>query len=70
MSIRNDSYMAWMHVYLIWSSKEMHMNSEMCGLSNTKHLRRNTVLHLDDDFACLLPNNNNLMKWQACYLRT
>ncbi len=37
-----------MHVYLIRSSKEIHMNSDVFGLSHTKHLHRNTpapVLH-------------------------
>ncbi len=44
MRLRNDSYKAQMHVYLIRSSKEMNMNSGVFGLSNTKHLRRNAVL--------------------------
>jgi hypothetical protein len=44
MRPKNDSYKAQIHVYLIWSSKEMHMNSDVIGLSNTKHLRRNAVL--------------------------
>ncbi len=45
MRLRNDSYLAWMYVYLSQSSKEIHMTSDMIGLSNTKHLRRNGVLH-------------------------
>ncbi len=68
MSIRNNSYRAQMHVHFIQSSKEMHMNSDVFGLSNTKHLRRNAVLRWDDDVASLPPHN--LMMWQACHLRT
>jgi hypothetical protein len=45
MRLRTDSYLAQMSVYLSWSSKEIHMISDMFGLSNTKHLRRNAVLH-------------------------
>jgi hypothetical protein len=50
-----------MHVYLAWTSKEMHMKSDMFGLSNTKHLRRNAVLHQEDDVV---------MMWQTCQLIT
>jgi hypothetical protein len=50
-----------MHVYLARSSKEMHMNPDAFGLSNTKHLRRNAVLHLGDDVADLPPHI--LMMW-------
>jgi hypothetical protein len=32
-------------VYLSQSSKEIHMTSDVFGLSNTKHLCRNAVLH-------------------------
>ncbi len=67
MSIRNFFYKAWMHVYLIWSSKEMHLSSDVFSLSNTKHLCRNAVLHWDDDVASLPPHN--LMMWWACHLR-
>jgi hypothetical protein len=46
MRLRNDSYLvARMNVYLSWSSKEMHMTSDMFGLSDSKHLHRNVVLH-------------------------
>jgi hypothetical protein len=45
MRLRTDSYLAQMNVYLFQSSKEIHMTSDMFGLSNTKHLRRNEVLH-------------------------
>jgi hypothetical protein len=45
MRLRNDYYLAQMNVYLSWSSKEIHMTSDVFGLSNTKHLRRNAVLH-------------------------
>ncbi len=34
-----------MSVYLSQNSKEIHMTSDVFGLSNTKHLRRNAVLH-------------------------
>ncbi len=45
MRLRNDSYLGQMNVYLSWSSKEIHMISDVFGLSNTKHLCRNAVLH-------------------------
>jgi hypothetical protein len=45
MRLRNGSYLAPMNVYLSWSSKEIHMISYVVGLSNTKHLCRNAVLH-------------------------
>ncbi len=45
MRLRTDSYVAQMNVYLSWSSKEIHMTSDTFGLSNTKHLIRNAVLH-------------------------
>ncbi len=45
MRLRTDSYLARMNVYLTQSSKEIHMTSDAFGLSNTKHLRRNAVLH-------------------------
>ncbi len=58
-----------MHVFLIWRSfDKTHMNSDVFGLSNTKHLRRNAVLCWDDDVASLPPHN--LMIWQACHIRT
>ncbi len=34
-----------MNVYLAWNSNEIHMTSDVFGLSNTKHLRRNAALH-------------------------
>jgi hypothetical protein len=37
----------------------MHMNPDMLGLSNTKCLRRNAVLHLGDDVV---------MMWWICHL--
>jgi hypothetical protein len=45
MRLRSDSYLAQMNVYLSQYSKEMHMTSDMFGLSNTEHLCRNAVLH-------------------------
>jgi hypothetical protein len=45
MRLRTDSYLARMNVYLSQSSKEIYMTSDMLGLSNTEHLRRNAVLH-------------------------
>ncbi len=50
-----------MHVYLAWTSKEMHMKSDMFSLSNTGHLHRNAVLHPGDDVV---------MMWQTCHLIT
>jgi hypothetical protein len=44
MRLRNDSYLAQTNVYLSQSFKEMHMTSDVFGLSNTKHLCRNAVL--------------------------
>jgi hypothetical protein len=44
MRLINDSYLARMNVYLSQNSKEIHMTSDMFGLSNTKPLRRNAVL--------------------------
>jgi hypothetical protein len=35
MRVETDSYQAQMHVYLAWTSKEMHMNPDVFGLSNT-----------------------------------
>ncbi len=45
MRLRTDSYLAQSHVYLSQSYKEIHMTSDMFGLSNTKQLHRNAVLH-------------------------
>jgi hypothetical protein len=45
MRLRNDSYLARMNVYLSPSSKEIHMTSDVFGLSNSKHLHRDSVLH-------------------------
>jgi hypothetical protein len=42
-----------MHVHLTQSSKEMHMNPDVFGLSNTKHLCKNAVLHQGNDAADL-----------------
>ena len=50
-----------MHVYLDQTSKEIHMKSDVCGLSNTKCLRRNAVLHQGDDVV---------MMWWTCHLIT
>jgi hypothetical protein len=47
MRLRTDSYLARMNVYLSQSSEEIHMTSDMFGLSNTKPLRRNAVLHCE-----------------------
>jgi hypothetical protein len=62
MRLRNDSYLARMNVFLSQSSKEIHMTSDMFGLSDTKHLHRNAVLCYDDDVVSLPPHN--LMMWQ------
>jgi hypothetical protein len=35
MRLRTDFYLARMHVYLTWTSKKMHMNRDVFGLSNT-----------------------------------
>jgi hypothetical protein len=48
-----------MHVYPALSSKEMHMNPDMFGLSNAKHLHRNAVLHQGDDVVVM---------WRTCHL--
>jgi hypothetical protein len=40
-----------MHVYLAWTSKEMHMKSDVFG--NTKRLHRNAVLHRGDDVVMM-----------------
>ena len=45
MRLRNYSYLAQMNVYLSQSSKEIHMTSDVFGLSDTKHLRKNAVQH-------------------------
>jgi hypothetical protein len=45
MRLRTDPYLAQMNVYLSQSSKENYMTSDVFGLSNTKHLCRNAVLH-------------------------
>jgi hypothetical protein len=50
-----------MHVYLARTSKEMHMKSDMFGLSSTERLHRNAVLHQGDDVV---------MMWWTCYLIT
>jgi hypothetical protein len=50
-----------MHVYLARTSKEMHMNPDVSGLSNNKCLCRNAVLHQGDDVV---------MMWQTCHLIT
>jgi hypothetical protein len=57
MRLRNYSYKAQMHVYLIQSPKEMHMNSDVLGLSNTNHLPKTQ--------SCV-----KIMMWQACQLIT
>ncbi len=45
--LRTDSFLARMNVYLSQSSKEIHMTSDVFGLSDIKHLRRNAVLHCE-----------------------
>ncbi len=42
-----------MHVYLVWTSKKMHMKSDVFGLSDTKRLRRNAVLYPGDDVVMM-----------------
>jgi hypothetical protein len=48
-----------MHVLLAQSSKEINMNPDMFGLSNTKRLHKNAVLHQGDGVV---------MMWQTCHL--
>jgi hypothetical protein len=48
-----------MHVYLARTFKEIHMNPDVFGLSNTKHLCRNAFLHPGDDVV---------MMWWTCHL--
>jgi hypothetical protein len=48
-----------MHVYLAQTSKEMRMNPDLFGLSDTERLRRNAVLHQGDDMV---------MIWRTCHL--
>jgi hypothetical protein len=50
-----------MHVYLNRISKEMHMKSDMFGLSNIERLCRNAVLHQGADVV---------LRWWTCYLIT
>jgi hypothetical protein len=50
-----------MHVYLARTTKEMHMKSDVFGLSDTKRLHRNAVLHPSDDVV---------MMWWPCHLIT
>ncbi len=50
-----------MHVYLARTSKEMHMKSDVIGLSNTKRLCRNAVLRQGDDVV---------LRWRTCHLIT
>jgi hypothetical protein len=45
MRVKNDYYLAQMNEFLSQSSKEIHMTSDVFGLSNTEHLHRNAVLH-------------------------
>jgi hypothetical protein len=42
-----------MYVLLAQSSKEMHMNPDVFGLSNTECLCRNAVLHQGDDVVIM-----------------
>ncbi len=48
-----------MHVYLVRTSKEKYMKSDMFNLSNTRHLHSNAVLHPGDDVV---------MMWWTCHL--
>ncbi len=50
-----------MHEYLAWTSKEMHMRSDVFSLSNTQCLCRNAVLH---------PGDDAVMMWWTCHLIT
>ncbi len=52
-----------MHVYLAWTSKEMHMNPDMFGLSNAKRLRKNAVLHQDDDVVMMRQTCHRITWW-------
>ncbi len=56
-----------MHVYLTRSSKEMHMNPYMFGLSNTKPFTGMESCIVNDNVASLPPHN--LLMWQGCHLR-
>ncbi len=57
-----------MHVYLTLSSKEMHMNPDVSGLSNTKPYAGMQSCIVNDDVARLPPHNQ--MMWQVRHLRT
>jgi hypothetical protein len=46
-------------MYLARTSKEMHMNPDVFGLTNTKRLCRNAVLHQGDAVV---------MMWRTCHL--
>ncbi len=50
-----------MYVYLARSSKEMHMNSDMFGLSNTKPYVGMQSCIMNDDVASLPPHI--LLRW-------
>jgi hypothetical protein len=45
-----------MHVYLVWSSKEMHMNPDMFGQFNTKPYKVMQSCIMNDDVASLTPH--------------
>ncbi len=57
-----------MHVYLARSYKEMHMDSDMFGLSNTKPYAGMHSCIMNDDVASLPPHI--LLRWWAYHLRT
>ncbi len=57
-----------MHVYLVWSSKEMHMNPDVFGLSNSKLYAGMQSCIVNDDVASLPPHI--LLMWWAHHLRT
>ncbi len=48
-------------MYLARTSKEMHMKSDVFGLSNTQCLHRNAVLHQGVDVV---------LRWWTCHLIT
>jgi hypothetical protein len=57
-----------MHVYLARSSKEIHMNPDVFGLSNTNpYAGMQSCIEIDD--VASLPAHI-LMMWQAHHLKT
>ncbi len=57
-----------MHVYPAQSSKEMHMNPNVFGLSNIDPYPGMQSCIVNDDVVSLPPHN--LLMWQVCHLIT